>query len=358
MNSKLKIYTDTSPLAQSQLKNLTPPLAFHWNNLSPEAISAGESNPASPLNLTRDPDEADWFALPMHWSYYLWNEKANMSEAASLAKLAQKHGKQLLVWYKGDLVPVVPFENATVFLPGLVKSQAKQNQRACPVFIEDPAVIFNGRKVLYREKKDKPSVGFCGYAAVNAVKTLWSIVKGVQLNFSSRLGRYDYQAIPVIPATMTRARALDLLSHNSAVETCFVVRDKYCAERIQKKSLETGGSSHVFFSNIYETDYTLCLRGYGNWSYRFYETLACGRIPVFIDTDCVLPGASTIDWKKYCVWVDKSELRQIGEKIVDFHSSLSASDFVELQMACRRLWEERLSLEGFMNHFPEYLETV
>jgi len=49
-------------------------------------------------------------------------------------------------------------------------------------------------------------------------------------------------------------------------------------------------------------------------SYRLYEALCCGRIPVFIDTDCVLPYDFMIDWKKYFVWVDQSELPLIAEK--------------------------------------------
>jgi hypothetical protein len=52
---------------------------------------------------------------------------------------------------------------------------------------------------------------------------------------------------------------------------------------------------------------------------------------------------------------DKSELLYIGEKIADFHASLSPADFVELQIAGRRLWEDRLTLQGFINHIHDYL---
>jgi hypothetical protein len=359
MNNGLKIYTDFSTLESNNLKNLNPILSFHWKNLDVGEINAGKSSAASPVALTPDPGEADWFVLPMYWSYYLWNDKAKMSEATELAKLARKHGKQIIVWYKGDLIPVIPFENALLFLPGMLRSNSRQNQRACPVFVNDPAPLFNKQKDLYREKKAKPTVGFCGYASINAVKFLWSVFKGFQLNAASRLGRYEYEGVPVVPATITRARALNLLSRHSEVETRFVVRDKYYGNKIQKTSAAPPADpAQIFYTNIYETDYTLCVRGYGNWSYRFYETLACGRIPVFIDTDCVLPLASAIDWKKYCVWIDKSELKHIGEKIADFHSSLSPADFIDLQIACRKLWEEQLTPEGFMNNIQNHLKNV
>ena len=111
----------------------------------------------------------------------------------------------------------------------------------------------------------------------------------------------------------------------------------------------------MFFSNIYDNDYTLCIRGNGNWSYRFYQTLACGRIPIFVDTDCVLPLSTHIDWKKYCVWIDRSDLKQIGEAVTDFHASLSESDFMDLQMSCRALWEEHFTPKGFMDNLKHYL---
>jgi len=69
-----------------------------------------------------------------------------------------------------------------------------------------------------------------------------------------------------------------------------------------------------FLQNMIGSDYVFCCRGAGNFSYRLYEALCCGRIPVFIDTDCVLPYDFMIDWKKYFVWVDQSELPLIAEK--------------------------------------------
>ena len=90
--------------------------------------------------------------------------------------------------------------------------------------------------------------------------------------------------------------------------------------------------------------------GGGNFSLRFYEALSCGRIPVFVDTDCVLPFHDTIDWRRYGVWCDQSELPDIADKVADFHARLDARAFATLQRSCRTLWEERLSALGFFSH--------
>ena len=80
---------------------------------------------------------------------------------------------------------------------------------------------------------------------------------------------------------------------------------------------------------------------------RFYEALSLGRIPVFIDTDCLLPWHDQIDYKAHFPWIELHELPHAGEKLLDFHHSLSDSDFIDLQHACRKLWEEQFTADGF-----------
>ena len=69
-----------------------------------------------------------------------------------------------------------------------------------------------------------------------------------------------------------------------------------------------------FFQNISDTDYTICIRGTGNFSQRLYEVLAFGRIPIFIDTDSILPYDEIINWRDYCVWVKPDELGVVTRK--------------------------------------------
>lgn len=181
-------------------------------------------------------------------------------------------------------------------------------------------------------------------------------MNGVGLKLREKLGKGDYESIPILPSTFLRSRALKAGSKNRMVETDFIIRRRYTPPQSATSSRKDANERlSAFFANIYGNDYTLCMRGYGNWSYRFYETLACGRIPVFLDTDCVLPLQDVIDWKKYCVWVDRTEIAKLGEKIADFHAALSDSDFVDLQRACRKLWEDHLTPSGFVNDFDQYL---
>lgn len=157
-----------------------------------------------------------------------------------------------------------------------------------------------------------------------------------------------------------RLRALRALSRSREVDTNFIIRSRFWDGTVLPSGLVDKERQRVargeFLKNMIHSDYILCARGVGNFSYRLYETLSCGRIPVFIDTDCFLPYHLEIDWSRYCVWVEEEEIDRIGQKVAKFHESLKAEEFTELQKACRRLWEEWLSPEGFFSNFHRHFQ--
>jgi hypothetical protein len=93
----------------------------------------------------------------------------------------------------------------------------------------------------------------------------------------------------------------------------------------------------IMRNNVYQ----LCCRGGGNFSHRFYETLACGRIPVLVDTDIPLPDIGE-DWTNYIVMADDVDVLPV--KLLEWHNN---HDVVDMQVRCRRLWEQRLTFKGF-----------
>lgn len=344
------IFTDRKLVACSARKNLSPLLDFHFEAFDQHSIKAGASKHQSPFRLTEHPVEADYFVLPLHWTCYLWNKRKEMPSAIEMAELAARYGKELLIWFKGDLVPRIPFDNYVLFLPGIIRSRQRANHIACPVFIEDPQPRFGTFNAVVRPKSKIPTVGFCGYADSSPAKTGWSVINGLKLKMLERLGQGDFEEVQVVPSTILRSRTLRSLSKSRLVTTDFIVREAYTPSRRPESDKAVDIRVNEFFANIYGTDYTLCMRGYGNWSYRFYQTLACGRIPVIVDTECVLPNTGSIDWKKYCIWVAPNELDRIGEIIRSFHHSISDRDFIHLQVECRDLWKRSFTPAGF---FPQ-----
>src|SRR5690606_13392714 len=139
---------------------------------------------------------------------------------------------------------------------------------------------------------------------------------------------------------------LQSFEQSPLVTTNFIYRKRYRAGA--KTPSERQKTTQDYFENIKNSDYVLCVRGGGNFSVRLYETLMMGRIPVLINTDCLLPFESRIDWKKHVIWIAWSDRNKASEIVFDFHNNLSNKTFKELQQANRVLWKETLSVNNML----------
>jgi hypothetical protein len=280
-------------------------------------------------------DDAALAVFPTEWSESAAQAAGRFAEAAGAV------GKPTAFFVGGDDHLAVPHEQALVFQTSIVRSRRRPNEFAQPAWSEDFVIAHLGGRLPIRVKGPRPVIGFCGLAPAS---------RGVLRRFRTH------------PAhTAVRARALRLLREHDGVETNFVERERFLGGAIARGRLDLAAMRRVrseYVANMVESDYILCGRGAGNFSYRLYETLCCGRIPVFVDTDCVLPYDFVAPWREHCVWVDESELQSIGDKVVEFHEGLDEREFEELQRACRRFWEEYIAPEGFFARFHEHLVTA
>jgi hypothetical protein len=193
-------------------------------------------------------------------------------------------------------------------------------------------------------------IGFCGQAhdalSQQIAKPLLILWKNLQFY----LGLSYLEPHALYPPTRLRANVLAVLENNPLVITQFIKRRRYHGGTEKPQAT----LRREFLDNIQQTDYTVCIRGTGNYSQRLYETLALGRIPIFVNTDCILPYDHQIEWRDYCVWVEQDELDQLPQKVADFHNHLDETAFQTLQKRCRQLWITRLSFSGFHDHFTEH----
>jgi hypothetical protein len=191
-------------------------------------------------------------------------------------------------------------------------------------------------------KEPAARVGFCGF-----VGTPWS--------------RFGYRLLgqkQKVDGLALRARALTALRSNPHVRCEFIARAGYLGAAplaAFEKDHPLATERDVFLDNLLRCPYGLALRGKGNHSVRFYELLAAGRIPLFVNTGCVLPLEAEIDWKRQTVWVEDRDLARIGDVLAGFHAATSPEAFIDLQRANRRLWLDRLRPEPYFRHV---LETV
>jgi hypothetical protein len=307
-----------------------------------------------------DLPDADLAVYPVDWKRAR-DTAERVQRAHDFAQKARDCAKPrpTVVFYAADQDEPVPLESSVVFRTSMSRSRRRPNEFALPGFHED-MLEYVDWKVRPRAKSALPTVSFCGFVFFeDRARTFREALRG-RAATAKRLVLERLER-PADHDVYIRARALEALLHQRRyVKTEFILRSQGggggWSDRLSPAVRPWNDVRQEYVRSIVDSDYVLCARGIGNWSYRLYETLSLGRIPVFIDTDCVLPYDFAINWRDYCVWITRSEVSTIGERVAEFHESLSENDFVERQHACRKLWEDYVSPQGFFSnlykHFP------
>ena len=236
-----------------------------------------------------------------------------------------------------------------MFREGPFGSRSGPRDHALPAFPEDLVEEYYDGTLVERPKRDSPVVGFCGLA--NA-KSLWRQVGGQLIYHPVVLARERRVDPSPYLGEVLRARAVRLLREHHDIEANFILR----SSKVFFRSAESRDLLEVrdeYVRNLAESDYVLCIRGSGNYSYRLYEAMCMGRIPVVLNTDLVLPCEDEIAWKQLAVWVERDDISSLPDRIREFHSRLSPTEFVELQHSLRRHWLDLLCPEGFFGRFSE-----
>jgi len=236
---------------------------------------------------------------------FLFPEKLNKGIQEYIIE-AKKYNKKVIAFFNDDYdKPSCLDSNVILYRTSLFKSKQKNNEYAMPAWSQD---FSEAIPLKSRLKKDIPTVSFCGF-------------------FSNPI----------------RSESIKILNKNKNIETNFIIRNAFW-----------GGSPHntsirnEYINSIVNSDLVLCARGAGNFSYRLYETLSCGRIPVFIDTDCVLPCEDKIDWKNLCIFV--TNINDLNMCINNFWQNTTPSEYIDKQIHARQTYEAFLSPNGFAKY--------
>jgi hypothetical protein len=345
LNKKLKLFTDKVFIPKG--KRYIPLLYPFWGFLNEdcgniaydrfkEFYSIGQT-----LFELVSPQEADVFVFPCEWN-------RGFPEAKKMTELAKHHGKKVLIFFNSDSDEEILIENAIIFRTSFYASKRKQNEFALSCWSEDFLKTYSQGSIQLRDKKDIPVIGYAGYTKnFNFLNNFFSKVRTAK-----KMGQ-SYQHGAVL-----RNLAVKLLKNNPKIKTNFLIRNISGSAAMKYFSYKRLISFRKeFVNNILESDYTLVIRGGGNFSYRLYEVLSCGRIPLFVNTDCVLPYDHIIDWKKYVLWIDQQDILSMASKVVEFHSKLSNEEFHKLQHNARFLYEEWISPAGFYSKINKCLNV-
>lgn len=215
--------------------------------------------------------------------------------------------------------------------------------------ISTPAWLYDlGSKISPIQKPRIPTIGFVGETQYPGRITSISsylplpdfIVKMMAcsplINTSLSLGMRG----PL--ARWVRQKTIKEALRSRFLQTSFIERNGHFFIATDEKKKR---ARNEYIQNMQDNAYILCVRGTENFSFRLYEVMSAGRIPVIIDTNMQLPDLGEFGkWEDFSVIVPYSDVHRIGDIIQEFHDSLSDEKFKEV---CRK---SRAAFEYLLPH--------
>ncbi|MBD3305693.1 hypothetical protein GF339_04880 [candidate division KSB3 bacterium] len=328
------------PFWQPIIKETTPFSSAVWKQYAFDTSCYG---------LVDEAAEADFILLPHR--YWLLRRK-NPDLLHTWVTEAHKTGKPLLIDAHGDSDADVPIDHAYILRTSQYRFKLQPNEIILPVFAEDLLAAYDGEtSAAPRPKRTPPRIGFVGWADF-PLKQSWKIfLKSLFYRCTSWV---DHKYALFTPGVVLRKQILRSLARSDAVIPNFLIRKTFSGH-----TSTMSGDAHQlriqFITNILESEYSLAVKGNGNFSRRFYEILSLGRIPLFIDTACVLPLEAIIDYHECCLFVDYHDLHRLDAIIAEFHKQLSPDAFLEMQQKARDIFETYLRVDAFMPYLRDEL---
>ena len=231
---------------------------------------------------------------------------ANDNNFKILFNLSKHLNKQLYLFFNDDYdKPLLPYnKNIKIYRTSFNKSTKNKNEFSLPAFSPD---YFDNNFL----QNPKLSIGYCGH----------------KLH-----GRNKY---------------LNLFL-NSDIKTNFILRNGFWAPGINK--LE---ARKEYIENIDTNLFTFCYRGAGNFSYRFYDVMMMGRIPILIKTDSVYPFEDRYDLNSIGIVLEERDIKNKSLdliKIIRNFYEVNKEKLSSIQKQNRIIWEKYYSCCGFLQN--------
>lgn len=314
---------------------------------------------------TKSPENADFLVLecPYEVMYDYSNEeyllygiqpsdiKLLQDSFQVLKEISAKTNKKIIIFYYRDPPSTLRIPNSIIFRTSINKNSKEKLTFSMPAFIPKSDESYLIENANSRDKEKNPLVTFRGQHASLELP----VSTEIRLFANSLLDimgvRYRVETYCPI-GYLARRNAIKSFLNSKDIEFDYVSvtwDDQKTNPQQYKKS---------YLDSLIKSNYVVCSSGFGNYSFRLYETLAAGRIPIFINTNAELPFENIIDWKSITVWCEYEESRHvnsISSKLLRFHRIMAAQDFIEHQEKLKTIYKNYLSMEGFCRNIFEIL---
>ena len=334
----IKIYTLTDYLTEQYRQRVFPLFLEMIFRKSPEVFNN--------FKIVDTMQEADIAIFPLEVLYFLKNEDSTLFY--SFVTNATAHNVMLWIYTGGDFGKTFS-GNISTFRLGGFKSKLNPLSQIMPAFIMDPYLEILKGEWKAISKTNLPTIGFVGQANDKLTKVVKDYIIFIKNNFYRIIGKELSDVQTFFPSSKVRYNVLNVIRNNPFIQSDFVFRSKYRAGA--RREIDVKETTLEFHENIERNLYTVCIRGAGNFSVRFYETLILGRIPILIDTDAQLPLSNIIKWEDHIIIATN---KNVVQTVLDFHNSKSNDELLAIQKSNRKLALEKLNRLSYFIHVGNY----
>ena len=303
------------------------------------------------FTLVEKPEGAEFIVFPHE---YFWAKKNRPDLIEQYITFSKKHGVPLLVDALGDPDGFVDVPDARVMRNNQYRYELDPKEVTTPYAVEDLLESYCEGIVTPREQRDIPSVGFIGFTGYKLPQRVRTIFKELPLRIKTYT--QDRRHVTHWGGRFWREWMMDAFEASSRVKCNFIKRLSYSGH-IKTVAGDMRKNREEFVQNLLGSDYGLVIRGDLNSSQRFYEVLALGRVPVLIDSECVLPLEDRIDYSEFCLIIEYKDLKRAPEILADFHARLSPETYRSMQLKAREAYEKYFRMDSFSPYLVELLRT-
>jgi len=376
MNSPVNIFTDrrvippggnihwlVRPLLNPQLKYADPGKGKDPAGREVNKALAQYNRTAHTLFRLTDLEHCDVAMVPMDWthirggqSWHATPDKETLRRVLQFARAAATANKPVVVFFCGERShEPIALDDAFVFRCAVYRSSKTERDVSVPqVLLPDIQSEFKDRSYLPHAKAAQATIGFCGFVRpVTLTERLKTVV--YKLYTRAILGFAD---VSQFKGLELRQKCINALQRSHRVKSNFILRTKSVYLTKDSNYKLRNRARGEFIDTLIGSDYQLCVRGSANYSHRLWETLCAGRIPIFLDTDCVLPFEEHVNWSDVLLNCDVRDLDRLPDVIADFHDSCSQEDFMSRQRRCREVWEKMATPCGIAVLIQERLREI
>ena len=119
------------------------------------------------------------------------------------------------------------------------------------------------------------------------------------------------------------------------------------------ENVETKRENMPRFTDVTEQScFTLCPRGYGKTSFRLYEAMQLGSVPVYISDDHWLPFQKYVDWEEFCVIIKEKDIERIPEILMD---RFNTGRYKSMAIAAKGVYDQHFCYEATLKNIMKLL---